>query len=310
MICNKIRKMILRIASLICAISFVTALFPALTGCSRESENSGNDKLIVGVTIIPLKSFVEAVTGDLADVEVLVPPGASPESYEPSPVNINTLSKASVFFGIDLPPEEKLDPNIFQNTKFVDLADIVTDKYPDRYFDEDGGQEDEEHDHTGRDPHIWMSPVRVIAMVEAIAEEMKVLDPANSETYAENAAGYIQQLTKLDSDITGTINALLQKKMIMFHPSLGYFADDYGLEMYALEDAGKEATAKNLGEMIDLARNEGIKVIFTQAENAGSQAETFANEIGGRVEVLDPLSGDYIDNLYLIASKIAEAANE
>mgnify|MGYP002349410796 CR=1 FL=1 len=313
MICSKKRKMILRAALLICTIAFTSIAFPALTGCSNENDNSGKDKLIVGATIIPLKSFIEAVTGDLAEIEVLVPPGSSPENYDPSPANIFALNKAAVFFGIDLPPEEKLDRSVFADTRFVDLADAVSDSYPDRFFDEDehGNEyevEDDGHAHSGKDPHIWMSPLRVIVMVGKIAEEMKAADPANSGTYEANASEFISKLIKLDEDISVMISALTRKKIIMFHPSLGYFADDYGLEMFALEDSGKEATAKNLAEMTDLARSEGITVIFAQAESAGTQAETFADEIGGRVEVIDPLSGDYIDNMLSIATKIAEAA--
>lgn len=285
----------------------------ALSGCAPENGLSESDKIMIGTSIIPLQTFVEAVTGDLAETEVLVPPGASPESYEPSPAKISRLSKASVFFGIDLPPEAKMDRDIFSDTKFVDLADIVSDKLPDRYFSEgehEDGSEDSEHIHSGRDPHIWLSPARAVIMVEAVAEEMKLLDPHNSEIYDSNAAEFIAKLQKLDKDIGDTLNGLKNKKIIVFHPSLGYFADDYGLEMLSLEDEGKEATAGHLTEMVDLARKEGISVIFTQAENAGMQPKVFADEIGGRVEVLDPLSGDYINNLYDIASKIAEAEDE
>ncbi len=283
-----------------------------ISGCVPDNRIPEGEKMIIGTTIVPLKTLIEAVTGDLAEIEILVPPGASPESYEPSPAKISRLSRASVFFSIDLPPEAKLDREVFADTVFVDLADIVSEKLPDRYFDEESHEDDTEeegHRHTGRDPHIWLSPARAVIMVEAVAGEMKFLDPLNSETYDSNAAKYILKLEKLDNEISEKMNGLTMKKIIVFHPSLGYFADDYGLEMLALEDEGKEATAGHLTDMVDIARRDGISVIFTQAENAGMQPKVFADEIGGRVEVLEPLSGDYINNLYEIASKIVEAAN-
>ena len=176
----------------------------------------------------------------------------------------------------------------------VSLQDAVAAVYPDRTF-ESGG----------RDPHIWLSPKRAVVMIETIAQEMCALDPEHSDVYNENAAFYIQQLEELDQQIEDILEPVTNRKFIVYHPAFGYFADDYGLTMYALEEAGKEATVSRLEEMIDLAKEEQIKVIFYQAEIDSSQSQAFAEEIGGETMQLSPLSPDYIDNLKGMAQQIA-----
>lgn len=294
----KIKKNIYNVLSLILILSLVF-----LFGCSKqgketakeEQENVKEEKPIIAVTIIPEKTFVEAVCGDLVEVVTLVPPGNSPENYEPTPMEIEKFSKASLYFSIGVPTEEA---NILPNAgdvKIIALQDKVSSAYEDRKFE--SGE---------RDPHIWLSPKRVKVMVEVIADEMSKIDEANRETYEKNATAYIKQLDEVDKEISDALVGVKSKKFIVYHPAFGYIADDYGIEMYALEDEGKEATAKHLKEMIDLAKKENIKAIFYQEEIDSSQSEAFAEEIGGKTVQLAPLAADYIENLKKMAKIMAE----
>ena len=122
-----------------------------------------------------------------------------------------------------------------------------------------------------------------------------------------NAAVYIQQINGVDEQIKDILSSVENKKFIVYHPAFGYIADDYGLEMFALEEEGKEATAMSLTEMIDLANKENIKVIFYQEEISANQAKSFANEIGGKTVMLSPLAEDYIGNMKTMAQTMAEA---
>jgi len=255
-------------------------------------------KPIIAVTIVPEKTFVEAVCGDLAEIITMVPPGYSPENYEPTPLQIEKFSKASIYFSIGVPTEEaNILPSAegISGIKIVKLQDEVNEKYPDRLF-EPGA----------RDPHIWLSPKRVKVIVEAIAREMAKLDEENKDQYVQNAQAYIKKLDQLDEEIQSTLAGVENKKFIVFHPAFGYIADDYGLTMYALEEEGKEATPQHLQEMIDLAKKENIKAIFYQEEIDSKQSEAFAEEIGGKTVQLAPLAADYIDNLKKIAKTMAE----
>ena len=263
---------------------------------SDAASNNAAQKPIIAVTIVPEKAFVEAVCGDLAEVITMVPPGNSPANYEPTAQEMEKFSDASLYFSIGVPTEEaNILPSI-GDIKVISLQDAVSAVYPDRTFEPDK-----------RDPHIWLSPKRVIVMIETIANEMSELDSANAATYSENAQAYIAQLTALDEQITTALAGVQSKAFIVFHPAFGYLADDYGLTMYALEEDGKEATAQHLQEMIDLAKDENIKVIFYQDEIDSSQSEAFAEEIGGKTIQLAPLAANYIENLENMADTMAEA---
>ncbi len=262
---------------------------------TKKTSGDTDAKPIIAVTIVPEQTFVEVVCGDLAEVITLVPPGNSPENYEPTPQLMEKFSKSSLYFSIGVPTEEA---NILPDAgdiKVISLADEVAAAYPERTF-ESGG----------RDPHIWLSPKRVKVMIEGIAREMGKLDQANKEIYEKNAAVYIAQLDALDQQITSTLENVKNRKMIVYHPAFGYLADDYGLIMYALEEEGKEATAKHLQDMIDFAKKEEIKVIFYQEEIDSKQSEAFAEEIVGKTIQLAPLAADYIGNLKKMAETMAE----
>lgn len=276
-------------------ILLLCALLISAAGCASSTAGEPTEeKPVIAVTIVPEKTFVEAVCGDLARVVTVVPPGSSPENYEPSPREMESLSKASLYFAIGVNAEAYILPEI-GGAKVVSLQDESAEAYPERTF-ESGG----------RDPHIWLSPKRVKVMITAIAREMSSLDGANSAAYEKNAEGYIAKLNDLDKRIASALEGVKNRAIIVYHPAFGYLADDYGLTMYALEEEGKEATAQHLQDMIDLAKRESIKVIFYQEEIDSRQSTAFAEEIGGKSVQLAPLAPDYIDNLERMADTIAE----
>ena len=162
-------------------------------------------------------------------------------------------------------------------------------------------------DDGGRDPHIWLSPKRVIVIVEAIADIIINADPENKDFYQKNCDNYISKLKELDGYIKSSFNGKTNRKFIAFHPAFGYFADDYELDMYALEEHGKEATAKRIAEIAKLARDEDIRFIFYQAEASQKQAVAFAEEIDGTAVMLEPLAADYINNLKIMTDLLKKA---
>jgi zinc transport system substrate-binding protein len=297
-------------------IVFSLMLFLTLTSCANiENKDDGLTKLQVAVSIVPEQAFVEAVAGDLIDVVVMIPPGGSHTNYQPTPKQMTALGDASVYFAIGVETEiANILPNmngVNRDIKVVHLEDMVDNIYPARYFGEDevtlsdtldanAAADESDHDHTGRDPHIWMSPKRVIIMIEGIRDTLIELDPVNKLTYTDNAAVYIKELEAKDAAIKIAIESLPSKSFVIMHPSLGYFADEYGLQMLAIEEDGKETTAKRLESIIDFVKANDIKVIFYQAEFDSQQAKTIAEEIGGETIELDILSLDYLGNLDVI----------
>ncbi len=275
-------------------------LILSMVGCGAVSNENitQSGKKIIAVSIVPQESFVKAVCGDLVEVVTMIPPGASPENYEPTPMSLENFSKADVYFAVGVPTEaNNILPLVSGNTEVVKLHEIVAEKYLDIKIGEE------------RDPHIWLSPKRVVVMIEAIRDKMCEIDAQNAEVYTSNAKAYIDKLKAVDDEIKSVLSAVQNKKMIVFHPAFGYIAKDYEITMYSLEEEGKEATATHLADMIDLAKRENIKVIFYQEEIDSSQSKAFAEEIGGKTVMLSPLAPNYIENMRLMAKTISEAMN-
>jgi len=278
----------------LCIIIVVHVLL--FTACSSRTFKT-SDKLAVSVSIIPQEAFVKEVAGDLVDVVAVIPPGKSPSNYAPSPQELEKLSLSSVYFAIGVPAEQssilpKLK-DINSNIETIDMADEVKKYYPEREFSP--GQ---------RDPHIWLSPKRAAVMVEIIARELSDMDTKNGDIYLKNAQIYIEKLKKLDKEIESSFGKLEDRTFIIYHPSLGYFADDYGLTMVSIQSEGKDATPDDLQKIIDTAKMHNIKAVFYQAEIDSKQSRVLADEIGGKAVQIAPLAPDYIDNLKKIATEI------
>jgi len=286
-------------------LSFVSVL-----GCANEEDN----RIKVAVSIVPQAEYVESIGGDLVDVVTVIPVGFSPENYEPSARQIVGLNNVDVYFTMGVPAESSNILPELNDLNIVRLEEQVSAVYDDRYFDHDHSH-DEEDDHQdddhevtefSRDPHIWLSIKRVKVMVQVIADELSDLDPENESIYQSNAADYIVLLDELDADITAMFASKTMTTFIVYHPSYGYFADDYGLTMMALEEDGKEPTITHLQELIDFARDNDIDRIYHQAEIDSEQVETFANDIDGQTIRLYPLSINYLAAMRDMAEKIAE----
>lgn len=249
----------------------------------------------IAVSIAPEIEFVREVVGERAKIVCVIPEGGSPASYAPSPKELVGIKEAKLYFTIGVFAEKlNILGMLPESLRVVPLHEEAAKKYPELSIG------------TSRDPHIWLSPRRVVAMVRKIAEEISEADPEHSAEYSLNAQNYIEKLQKTDTEIKDIFMAVPRKVFIAFHPAFGYFAEDYGLEMYALEKHGKEAGVKYLQELIDIAKKNNIKAIFYQKQTASRQVQAFAREIGGKAVMLNPLAKDYADNLLLLAKTMQE----
>ena len=282
---------------MVCLLISAVLMLNMFCACSLSKEKTESKK-IIAVAIVPVATFVEEICSDEFEIVTMIPPGASPETYEPSPYEMQKLEDSCIYFSIGVPAEENfILPNIKDKSKIVYINKEAEKNY--KELMDDGG----------RDPHIWLSPKRVSAMIPAISQGLSDKNAENSDTYKANADLLLKKLNDLDQEITALFRGKRGGKFITLHPSFGYLADDYGLQMYSLEEHGREVNAKHMAEMANLAKNENIKTIFYQAESSGIQANAFAEEIGGKAVSLDPLSADYIANLLKMAKLISKAVN-
>lgn len=281
-------------------LASILALVMASSFACSKTEESKPQKPIIAVSIVPQETFVRAVCGDMWDIVVMVPPGYSPESHEPLPKDIEKFHQASLFFTIGVPIESA---NLLEEAKKVPSMSVIPlHKKVAEFYSE------KEFSPGERDPHIWLSPKRVMLMIQHISKVMIQEDPDNASKYQENTLRYMEELARLDKEIQTLLDPLENKAFFVFHPAFAYFASDYSMQMYSLEEEGKEANPNHMIKMIQLAKEKGVKVIFYQEEHASQQAQVFANEINGTAVSLAPLSPDYIPNLRLMAQTIANAS--
>lgn len=279
-------------------------------GCDRAAPTPSSDGMTVTVSIVPQKYFVERIGGEHVDVNVMVLPGNSPATYEPKPEQLTALSQSVAYFSIGVPFEEAWLDKIASANEDMLMVDTAAgiNRVPvnAHYKVALGGKPEVASDAEGRDPHIWLSPSLVKVQAENIYEALVSLDPDNEEDYKANLDRFLADIDELMADIEQTLADVRQRKFMVFHPSWGYFGDDFELEMIPIEVGGQEPSAAELAALIAEAEAEDIRVIFAQPEFSTADAETIAQEIDGEVLLISPLAEDWLDNLRQVADTFAQ----
>ncbi|MDM7911955.1 MAG: zinc ABC transporter substrate-binding protein [Methanotrichaceae archaeon] len=272
----------------------------ALGGCISQTENTAQVR--AATTIIPLGEFVAAVGGERVNVSVLVPPGAEPHTFEPTPSQIRQIADADVYFKNGVGLENWVDNMIEVNPKMhvVDTSrnvSLIADTIEAAITDGS----------TAMDTHIWLSPRRAMIQVQNICDGLIAVDPEGKDYYINNRDNYIAKLIELDAYLNSTFAGTEKKKFIVLHPAWIYFAKDYGLEQIAIEVEEKEPGPRYLAEVVNTARANNITTVFVEPQYNPKLAEVIAKEIGGKVVTIDDLAPNYIENMKSVGDKIAES---
>lgn len=299
----------------LCAMIGIFLLL-ASAGCTGRPEapaygGEGTAPLTVAVTILPQKQFVEEIAGDYARIIVLVPPGASPHTYEPTVKQLEEISSADVYFkvgsGIDV---ERV---WMDKLGGINTAMTIVDTSAGIQFiagghdDETGSGAEHASGHEGSDPHIWLSPRNAQVMVENTFQGLASADPAHAGIYRVNADTYIAKLAALDRNITREIDRAHIRTFMVYHPAWSYFARDYGLVQVPIETDGKEPTPAGIENLIRKAKEENITVIFASPESSTKSANVIADEIGGEVVLVSALDENYRENIKNVAEAFARS---
>jgi len=254
----------------------------------------------VFVSIVPQKYFVEKIGGELVAIYVMVPPGASPERYEPKPQQMIALAKAKIYFAVGVPFEKAW------------LKKIISTNPGMRCIHTESGIEkipmQHNHAHGIQDPHIWLSPPLVMIQARNILSGLVAVDPAHKTVYEANYKKFIVELVDLDAEIRGVFAERGKGlEFMVFHPAWGYFARAYGLKQVSVEIDGKAPKPADLQRLIQHAKERDIKVVFTQPQFSSKHAKVIADAIGGQIVFINPLAPDWSDNLRRIAAKFKAA---
>ena len=269
---------------------YITLLIAILCGGCTSRRPADGEPLYV--SILPLRSLVQGIVGDDFDIEVLVPPGASPETFEPTPRQFVSLNKARMVFNVGL-----ID---FENTllaKVEDQAKVVNLSRGIELIAGTCSHGSHGHTHThGIDPHVWTSPRALQKMAENAYEAIREAYP-DSVKYETNYRLLQQELKALDERTAARIAASDVEYFIIYHPALTYYARDYGLRQIAIEADGKEPSAKQLTQLIRQAREDGVRRILYQSQFPASAVEVIARDIDAEYAEVDPLREDVIANI-------------
>lgn len=290
-------------------LSLLTAPF------SSAAAPAAPPPLEIFVSVLPLKYFAERIGGERVAVQVMVGPGRSPATYEPTPRQMAELSRSRLYYRVGVPFESvwmariaALNPAL----EIVDLRDGLALRRLEAHDHAHEGGHHHHHHHGQKeadelDPHLWTAPLLVEQMAARIRDTLSAADPAEAPRYQANYSSFAADLEKLDQDIRQRLGPLTARRFLVFHPAWGYFADAYGLEQVAIESQGKEPGPRGLARLIAQARQEGISVIFVQPQFSRSTAAVVADAIEGRVAAVDPLAEDYLNNLRQVVEVFAEA---
>ncbi|MBT8172613.1 MAG: zinc ABC transporter substrate-binding protein [Nitrosopumilus sp.] len=276
----------------IIAISIVIPITSVVvygTNTPQQITSTDNSKLQVISSFNPLYEFSQIVGKEKVDVTLLVPVGVEPHDWEPTIKDVQQIQKSNLIVINGIGFENWVDDLVENNYqgKIIDTSNgIVTIK-----SEENNKEHDEEHIDDSGDPHIWLNPVYAKKQVQNIAIAFSNSDPENGEFYHTNAARYNEKLNSLDTKIRNDLSSCKQD-FIAFHDAFSYFADEYDLNQHtiiATTNSHGEVTAKTLENVISIARELNIKIIFSEETTNTKTSQIIANEIGGKVLVLSPL---------------------
>lgn len=289
----------------------------------------GFAKPLVSVSVPPQKYFVEKIAANTLNINVIIPAGVDEHNFDFKPATMQRLEKSDIYFTIGLEFErvfaDKFQSN-FKNLQVIDtgkdLRNLATshthskDEHHDHAgHDEHAHGKDEHHTHkhsnshethSEKDPHIWLDPILVKIQASTIAKALIAKYPQNKALYEANLAHFQAELDALNAEISALFKKSKNKKFIIYHPSLAYFAARYHLVQIPVEIEGKEPKTKDLQRLVSVAKKENIKTIFVQKGFSQNAAKSLAKELKASVVELNHLSDDYSKNLLEIAKKIAQ----
>jgi zinc transport system substrate-binding protein len=278
---------------LLLALGLVPAALGA--GCSAGSPAStGGDRLEVVAAFYPLQFVTERVGGDRVKVTNLARPGVEPHDLELEPRQLASLADADLVVhlaGFQPAVDEAIDAEA-KDAAF-DVATVQPLSDAPEGAEEEGEESGEQHANEDKDPHVWLDPTRLAAIGDRLAERLGAVDKANAAAYRERAAALRTELTALDGEFSGGLKDCARRDIVTSHAAFGYLAARYNLTQVPISGLSPEGepTPQRVAEVAALAKAKGVTTIFFETLVSPKVAQTLADEVGARAEVLDPIEG-------------------
>ena len=283
----------------------------ALSACSSTAPSSTSGAkdgtLTVMASFYPLQYLAEKIGGEHVTVTSLTPAGAEPHDLELSPKTVDALSSADAVIylagfqsAVDEAIEQQAPKTVIDVSPAVQLVEAGVDaNHPSEEEDEDtdetqsseaDGHEDHHHDMSA-DPHFWLDPVRMANAATLVGDKLAEANPANAEMYKTNAKALKDELTSLGNDLVSKTSTCQIKTFVTAHTAFGYLADRTGLTQVGISglDPDSSPSPARLAEISQIAKDQGVTTIFTEALIDPKIAQTLADDLGITTAVLDPI---------------------
>ena len=257
----------------------ILALLLLLSACGQSTEEDTDpDQLTVVATVFPAYDFARAVGGDLADVQLLLPPGTESHSYEPTPADILAVQECDLFIYLGGESDTWVETILEsvelrgQTLRMVDCVPLLEEETVEGM---ESYEEGHDHDHdeapglgevVGYDEHVWTSPKNAALITRAVGDKLAELDPANADTYAANSADYAAQIEDLDREFADFFAGVEDRTMVFGDRfPLRYFAEEFNIDYYAAFpgcSTQTEPSAATIAFLTDKVREEHIPTVW------------------------------------------------
>jgi len=283
-------------------------LCAAIMSAAAASCSKGNadPRPLITVSVEPQRYLVEQIAGDRFRIVTMIPNGENPEIFEPSVADHMAVDRSLIFFTTGFFPFESAAAlSVSDDTRVVNTSDGLELIYG-THSHSDGHTNFLHVDsaHRAPDPHVWTSLRNTRRMAALMADEIISIDPANADTYRTNLLNLDSHLDSLDRAIAARLDSMPSRSFLVWHPSLSYFARDYGLEQLAVSSDSRESSMPEMRRIIDEARADSVRVFFFQREFDSRQAQAINSGVGSRMVPIAPNSYRWLNQLDSVAYEL------
>ena len=268
---------------------------------SKKIDSGNEGKIGVVVSIGPQVEFVKAVGGDKVEVTCMVPQGADPHTYEPLPSQLTQVSVADMYAEIGTPIE--FETNYMDKIKAANPKMLVVNTSSGITLIPNSA----ENESDTMDPHDWVDPKNAKIMVNNIYQGLVQVDPTDKEYFQENRDKYLEQLDELDKNTTNLLKGKQGTDILVYHPAFGYYAKDYNLTQVGAMLNDEEPSPQRIVMMENIAKQNNIKVVYSEPQYDPKFMESIATQIGGQVLIINDLDENYIQNMENVAVELSKA---
>lgn len=292
----------------VAALGCTLLLAAACGSTAKGPEATQPGQLTVVTAFYPLQFVAERVAGQQATIESLTAPGAEPHDVELTPKQVASVTDASAIVyikgfqpAVDEAVAQSGNQHVLDTTSVVPLQteaeehahDHADDSPSDAHDDHanEHGEEGHDHDHGGLDPHVWLNPLNMVKITDAVVAQLSEIDPDHATDYAANGKSLTAELTALDTSYSEGLKTCDRREFITSHAAFGYLAEQYKLTQIGISGLSPDAepSPARIAAVQEEAKAHGITTIFYETLVSPAVAKSIAGDLGLKTDVLDPI---------------------